>query len=205
MCSDEPGWYYAAKGPQHDGLQHQPSTSSSSSNRSRNWPPSQQQLEMEKESAVRWLQRIPGDFWLRVHAAFCEINLRRRAEMIAVNQAMGYNPRKSFLKHVSYCGAIRVPDAFPSEGGHIIWTDPITRERYLDPTNKVYKDSFKVVWPTVMMYENEGTIADLLEAVLGLAWRQRQQRLTAPGIGEDFVAVLEVLLLAEYSLQSMGA
>ena len=58
-------------------------------------------------------RNIDDSFWLRAHAEFCNINMLHRAEMVAINRALGYKAEKSFLKHASYNGAIHVPNDFP--------------------------------------------------------------------------------------------
>ena len=88
---------------------------------------------------------IPDNFWLRVHTEFCDINMRRRVEMVEINRSAGFKlkDQKSFLKHVSYAGAIRVPADFPNE--LLTWTDKKSGERFLDPQNAIYSAVFKAV------------------------------------------------------------
>lgn len=119
--------------------------------------------------------------------------------MARINRALGYRENKSFLKHVSYVGAIRVPDAFPDK--EISWRDPDTGERYLDPGNAVYCAAFRSVWDQVIPERNQKTIGDLIEAMLGWAWtkRVRHGELDSP-LCEAFLKWLETLILVQYTL-----
>ena len=145
-------------------------------------------------------RHIPDDFWCRVHTELCDINMRKRAEMEAINQCFGFKKEKSFLKHVSYCGAIRVPDDFPK--ALIKYTNKKTGERFLDPTNAIYCDVFKAVWPNVTFISAPGTVGDLIEALLGLAWAKKHRGETLLPKQDDFVQMIEQLTLSEYSLQT---
>ena len=49
-----------------------------------------------KCGAMQWLRtHIPDDFWHKVHTEFCDINLRRRAELVAINRSAGSRTRKA--------------------------------------------------------------------------------------------------------------
>ena len=145
-------------------------------------------------------RHIPDDFWYRVHTELCDINIRRRAEMEAIKQRLHLKMEKSFLKHASYCGAIRVPDDFPK--ALIKYTNEETGERFLDPRNAIYCDVFKAVWPNVTFISAPGTVGDLIEALLGLTWVKKDRGETIPPEMDDFVQMLEQLSLMEYSLQT---
>ena len=159
---------------------------------------------MLKKRAIGWLQsNIPANFWDRVNEAFCNINQQRRSEMEGINYAKGLSGHVSFMKHVSYVGAVRVPNTFP--GNHLSWTDPKTGQGFLDPSSKAHLDAFRAVWPNTMTVQNQQTIGDLFEAVLGLAWAMQDQGLALPTVAQDFVRYVENLILAEYSLTNWYA
>ena len=153
-----------------------------------------------KCGAMQWLRtHIPDDFWHKVHTEFCDINLRRRVELTAINRSKGLSDQKSFMKHVSYAGAIHVPPDFPEE--LLSWTDKKSGERFLDPRNAIYCDVFKAVWPNVR-FSNAETVGDLIEAVLGLTWAMKAREETLSPGAEDFVQLLEQAILCVYSLQT---
>ena len=131
---------------------------------------------------------------------FCNINMQRRAEMVAINRALGLKDEKSFLKHTSYNGAIHVPNDFPDN--LITFIDKKTGERFFDPGNPLYCDVFKAVWPNVTFMSNPGTVGDLIEAMLGLAWIKNDRGQTLSQEAEDFVQMVEQACLSEYSLQT---
>ena len=145
---------------------------------------------------------IPDQFWLKLHTEFCDINMRRRVEMVEINRSAGFKlkDKKSFLKHVSYAGAIRVPADFPNE--LLTWTDKKSGERFLDPQNAIYSAVFKAMWPSITFISKSETVGDLIEAVLGLAWDMKARRETLSHAAEDFVQLLEQACLSEYSLQT---
>ena len=73
---------------------------------------------------------------------------------------------KSFCKHLSYCGAVRVLEGTPLEFGH--WEDD-RRIWYVDPGNNIYDAVFRRVWPhgpAALGMSNVETLADLMEALL---------------------------------------
>ena len=145
-------------------------------------------------------RNIDDSFWLRVHSEFCNINLLRRAEMVAINRALGLKDEKSFLKHASYLGAIHVPNDFPDN--LIDFIDKKSGDRFVDPGNWVYCYVFKRVWPNVTFMSNPETVGDLLEAILGLAWVMNERGQTLSPVAEDFLQILEQACLSEYSLQT---
>ena len=142
---------------------------------------------------------IPHDFWHKVHTEFCDINLRRRVELTAINRSKGLNDQKSFIKHVSYAGAIRVPPDFPNE--LLSWTDKKSGERFLDPANTLYCDVFKAVWPHVTFISNPESVGDLIEAFFGLAWAMKDRGINLSQEGWDFVQMLEQACLSENTLR----
>ena len=120
--------------------------------------------------------------------------------MVAINRALGLKDEKSFLKHASYHGAIHVPNDFPDN--HIAFIDKKSGDRFVDPTNRVYCDVFKKVWPNVTFMSNKETVGDLVEAILGLAWVMNERGPTLSPEAEDFVKIVEQACLSEYSLQT---
>ena len=52
-----------------------------------------------------------------------------------------------------------------------------------------------------MPVQNQQTLGDLFEAMLGLAWAMQNQGLTLPTVAQAFVQYVENLILAEYSLK----
>ena len=143
---------------------------------------------------------IPPDFWLNVHKEFCDIDARHRAEMVAINRSLHLKEKKSFMKHMSYCGAVRVPDDFPNE--FVSYTDEKTGQRFIDPMNSLYCDVFKAVWPNVTFISNPETVGDLIEAILGWAWVMKDLGIALGPEGEDFVQFLEQACLSEYTLRT---
>ena len=87
--------------------------------------------------------------------------------MVAINRDLGYKDKKSFLKHASFHGAIRVPNDFPDN--LIDFVDKKTGNRFIDPKNAVY------------------CVGDLVEAILGLAWVMNERGQTLSPVAEDFV------------------
>lgn len=72
------------------------------------------------------------------------------------------------LKFLSYFGAIRCKDRVAPH-----FTCPFTKVGYFDPTNEVYFQAFRKVWPGAVREMSKKTIGDLVEALLGFAWIQQ--------------------------------
>ena len=144
-------------------------------------------------------RNIPESFWEKAHAEFCKINMLNRAKMVAYNRRLGLKDEKSFLKHASYNGAIQVPPDFPDY--LIAFIDKKTNLRFCDPCNSVYRDVFLSVWPNVMWMSNKETVGDLVEAILGLAWKKVDMGETLGPEAEDFVKMIEQAVLSEYLLR----
>ena len=126
-CQDVPGWYYTTRDRTPKSRSSCPpakppaappappaappaasynttftSSTSTSCPPSSTWPPSEIDLQRQKLGATNWLRRnIDDSFWEKAHAEFCNINMQRRAEMVAINRALGLKDEKSFLKHAS--------------------------------------------------------------------------------------------------------
>ena len=103
---------------------------------------------------------------------FAEVNLLHRDRIAEYNQAEGLSSSKSFLKIMSYHGAIRVPFDYP-EGAYLSWKDHTGR--YIDPGNRVYAEVLRACWPSLLptwyvQRSHPETTGDLLEALLGIAW-----------------------------------
>ena len=143
-------------------------------------------------------RNIPDSFGEKVHAEFCKINIQNRAKLVAYNRALGLKDEKSFLNHASYNGAIRVPADFPDYLTPFI--DKKTGPRFCDPGNWVYLIVFKKAWPNVTWTSNKGTVGDLLEAILGLAWIKNDRGETLSPEAEDFINMVEQACLSEYAL-----
>ena len=218
-CQDVPGWYYTTRDrtpksrsscppakppaapPAPPAAPPADSYNTTFTSSSPTWPPLEKELQRQKDWTTEWLRRnIDDSFWLRVHSEFCNINLLRRAEMVAINRALGLKDEKSFLKHASYLGAIHVPNDFPDN--LIDFIDKKSGDRFIDPGNWVYCYVFKRVWPNVAFMSNPETVGDLLEAILGLAWVMNERGQTLSPVAEDFLQILEQACLSEYSLQT---
>ena len=122
----------------------------------------------------------------------------------ACESSENYAEKKTFLKYVSHYGAIRIPldvaNGLPP--GSLLYNDP-RDGMMLDPTNRIYKDVLRLVWPDSQDLEwwNDGTVGDLVEAFLGLAWKMRSLGKRYGHLAEDFIAMLELALLAHYILE----
>ena len=114
-----------------------------------------------------------------------------------INAAFELSEKKRFLKLVSYFGAVRVPANYPQKD---LWFDETRSEWAMDPGNWIYKNVFRLAWPRVTFVSNEETIGDLVEAMLGLAWRHRERNIVIPEIACDFIRILEQALWTEYVL-----
>ena len=141
---------------------------------------------------------IPSSFWEQAHAEFVKINIDHRTEIVEHNRRLGLTDDKSFMKHASYVGAIQVPPDFPDN--LIAFTDTRTNRRFCDPGNKVYRDFFVSCWPNVTCVSNAGSVGDLVEAILGLAWTKSDRGKRISPEAEDFVKMLEQACLSDYLL-----
>ena len=145
---------------------------------------------------MRWLRRnVPAVLWDRFHEKLVEINLDYREELKVINARLGLNAKKSYLKNMSYCGAVRVP---ADHDGQVSYYCHIHNRAYLDVGNHNYCSFLRYVWPTATAagYSDE-TAGDLVEAVLGLHWVHHVHGNHALcDAAENFVYVLEMGLLA---------
>ena len=105
-------------------------------------------------SAIKWLiQQVPAGFWLQFEELLDIINLEHREQMAVINERLGLSAKKSFGKHLSYIGGVRVPTevevgSLPS--GTLAWTDR-NGQRYVDVMNQTYADVFQAAWPGVLL------------------------------------------------------
>ena len=159
-------------------------------------PPQQESPSQVVQSTVRWLRRnVPAVLWDRFHEKLVEINLDYREELKVINARLGLKAKKSYLKHMSYCGAVRVP---ADHDGQVSYYCHIHNRAYLDVGNHNYCSILRYVWPTATAagYSDE-TAGDLVEAVLGLHWAHHVHGNRALcDAAENFVHVLEMGLLA---------
>ena len=114
-CQDVPGWYYTTRDctpksrsscppakppaapPAPPAAPPADSYNTTFTSSSSTWPPLEKELKRQKDWATEWLRRnIDDSFWQRVHSEFCNINLLHRAEMVAINQALGLKDQKTF-------------------------------------------------------------------------------------------------------------
>ena len=113
--------------------------------------------------------------------------------------------RASFLKHLSYAGAVRLPEWCPDDW--VQWKCPATGQRYADLTNKVYLEFLRSVWPRALEelgISNQETCGDLLEALLGWYYVLTIENGLALGNeADDFIAMLEQGLICTYALKEM--
>ena len=113
---------------------------------------SAEELWAMEASAIRWLiQHVPAEFWLQFKELLDIINLTHREHMVVINKRLGFSTKKSFGKHLSYIGAVRVPTevevgSLPSST--LAWTDR-NGQYYVDVMNQTYADVFQAEWPGV--------------------------------------------------------
>ena len=160
--------------------------------------------------AISWLiQHIPAEFWLQFKELLDIINLKHREHMVVINKRLSYATKKSFGKHLSYLGAVRVPTevevgSLPSST--LAWTDP-KGQYYVDVTNQIYADVFQAAWPGVLLtlgMADKETIGDLVESLLGYYYNLRvvwDRTLQGPlaDTCEDFIRALELACFARWA------
>ena len=121
--------------------------------------------------------------------------------LITIRQKAIARSSRSFLKIMSYYGAIRVPFDYPV-WAYLAWKDQTGR--YIDPGNRVYAEVFRACWPCVLYkhgLSNEESIGDWLEALLGIAWLRDFRGLALPAVGEDVRMMLEKAIFAQFLLK----
>ena len=131
-------------------------------------PPGAQCPQTEEEARRAWDQAaaflcgfVPNEFWTLCENMWIEQNLRYRVILKEYNAAWGLRERKSLKKHVSYWGAVKLPE------WAMLWSDP-TYPGYSDVGNDVYAAVFRRLWPKshICRYASD-TIGDFIEALLG--------------------------------------
>ena len=100
-----------------------------------------------------------GEFtslWAQLYTELRNLDWKYRSQLATLNVSQGFSDKVSFLKRLSWYGAIRVPAQFQPEWSHygpVHWTEPTSNskipslELYFDPTNKVYKHTMLETWP----------------------------------------------------------
>ena len=140
---------------------------------------------------------VPNEFWAMCENMWIDQNLKYRDILKEYNAAWGLSERKSLRKHVSYWGAVKLPE------WAMLWSDP-TYPGYADVTNDVYAFVFKKLWPKshISRYANR-TIGDFIEALLGwyIYWTTKE--------GAEFKEIvhlvvdhLNMALLSEWVLRT---
>lgn len=149
---------------------------------------------------MRWLQtNVPAAFWTKFKDYFDQINIDKRAELVEINRKLHYKDSKSFGKHGSYSGGVKVPEEFPR--GRESFVCPYTGDRYLDVTNAVYTEVFRLAWPTALPgFTNKETVGDVLEALLGY-WYQKTvvHKITPEPTALAVIDVLTTACFARYA------
>jgi hypothetical protein len=156
--------------------------------------------------ARSWLQKnIDSSFWVRFHNWGVQQNIIYRQKIEAVSAAWSLGPAVSFLKHLSYKGAIRLPEWCPDDWES--WRCPRSGKRYADLTNELYLEFMKYVWPTALRdlgISNAVTAGDLLEALLGWYYALKVENGSDSGMtADDFIAMLEQGALCMYALREV--
>ena len=154
-------------------------------------------MESGLRGAQIWLRTfIPANFWVKFHEWGMQQGHKYHKEIVEVNASLGL-VNATFLKHLSYKGAVRLPEWCPDDWGH--WTCLATGQRYADLGNEVYLEFLLSVWPAALEelgISNPETGGDLLEALLGWYFALTIERNMCLGNeADDFVAMLEQGLL----------
>ena len=135
-------------------------------------------------------------------AWFEELNLAHRDRIAEQNRRDDLTAKKSFLKRVSYNGAVRLPRWCPDD-----WTAymcPTTRQQYGELGNKTYTKFMQSVWPRALEelgMSNQSNIGDLLEALLGWNYTLTIERgQNTSDMATDTIGMIERGVLAMYAL-----
>ena len=93
-------------------------------------------MESGLRGAQVWLRKfIPANFWVKFHAWAVQGGDKYHEEIAEMNALLGL-VKASFLKHLSYKGAVRLPEWCPDDWEH--WKSLATGQRYADLSNKLY-------------------------------------------------------------------
>ena len=160
-------------------------------------------MESGLRGAQIWLRKfISSNFWVKFHAWAAQQGDKYHEEIAAVNASLGL-VKVRFLKHLSYKGAVRLPEWCPDDWEH--WKCPATGQRYADLSNKLYLEFLLSVWPTALEelgISNPETGGDLLEALLGWYFvLTKENNLSLCNEADDFIAMLEQGLLYMFALK----
>ena len=121
-----------------------------------------EEVQRDWDQAEGWLRSfVPVEFWSLCEEMWIDQNLKYRDILKQYNAYKGFSERKCLKKHVSYWGAMKIPDwAMP-------WSAP-GFPGYADATNEVYAAVFRTLWPKshICGYSSP-TIGDHIEALLG--------------------------------------
>ena len=150
-------------------------------------------MKVMQQQSTEWLKAHVSirfwDLWLnKMH----DINMEQRAIIMDHNLRNGLNLGKSFMKWVSYSGAVRpLPNVVLAKPDHI---DP-DGQTYMECGNEVYAHVMLLVWPDIPRdfgISNQKTIGDMLESVLGYHWALRILEPAGPhALREEFTCHLE--------------
>ena len=148
-----------------------------------------------------WLKaNIQSKFWIDTHAWMVEKNQTWREEMKDLNRRMGFSERKSFLKHLSHNGAVRLPKWAPENWTH--WKCEAEQQNYIDVSNQIYLEVMRSCWPAALeslQITDKEVVGDLVEAVLGAHYILTVRRAWQfDFIVEDFIVMLERLCICTY-------
>ena len=144
-------------------------------------------------------------FWDKFKDHLDEVASLHRNELKQINERIGLKEAKSFLKHLSYFGAIEIPKTSAIPDRHVAYVlilENGERIRYIDPLNVRYAEVFRCIWPESLTHiTNVETLGDVVEAFLGYHWalKWRKQHQFQPII-EDIVSVLSRAILACWTL-----
>ena len=83
-----------------------------------------------------------------------------------------------------------------------LWFDETCSGWAMDPGNWIYKTVLLRAWPTVTIVSSGGTVGDLIEAMLGLAWAHRARNIVITEIACDFIILSEHAIWTEHVLIS---
>ena len=169
-------------------------------------------FQSKADKLVHWLQlRVPDRFWKLTIEYWRDTN--EHPDMDRLRELMMVSAKKPYLKILSYCGAVRVPEQFLYLVGDefVTWRDD-DGTCYIDVTNRVYSIMFRCTWPnvlTVFGLSNEESIGDCVEALLGYAWLCRRQRLVGradplPNLAHEIISAIEAACFAFWVLDTIG-
>ena len=164
------------------------------------------ELENDWQVSKGWLRaNVPTHFWELFKNHLVNANIQHREELKEINRHFGQNHQTSLLKHMSYYGAIEIPDAVPDGSVRVDFTMVEvdgTRRNYFDPGNYCYLCVFRMIWPAALPdISNHETMGDVLEAFLGYHWTLTYERMvTFPDTIKDIVEMLTMAVFNFWAL-----